>query len=283
MQDILLTVKNRGGSVEHYYHFLLGFLLPLASKLEDLDRDVSVNSVIVRSCGPMDRHITALNISKLVIIDAKQHAALRNFSLENQNSSYLHQTISGFDDVRGDYEIEKIKNAVGAFKRIFFKNLDEQPFKKKAPLTKENRQIVLIKRDKDNFYNSGKAEIPTSGSQRRSIENFPELQACIEAQSSNLITVTLEKTTLSEQISLFSGADIIIAQHGAALANLVWSSKATKVIEIAPKLVPEIENCFSSLSRRLGLGYRRVLQEGLHGKCDLAMVKHLLSDESIIW
>ena len=76
-RNVLLNIKNLNGSAQHYYHFLLGFLLPLASEIEDLQLNDEIKSIIIRSCGPMDRHIKALNLSKIVIYDANTAGCVR--------------------------------------------------------------------------------------------------------------------------------------------------------------------------------------------------------------
>jgi capsular polysaccharide biosynthesis protein len=44
--------------------------------------------------------------------------------------------------------------------------------------------------------------------------------------------VQLEKLTVAEQIQLFHSAEVIVAPHGAGLANVMFCSPGTKVIEI---------------------------------------------------
>ena len=124
--------------------------------------------------------------------------------------------------------------------------------------------------------------MPLSGIQRRSIGNFDELQSSLEANLGNVLTIKLEKSSLAEQIGIFSIADVIVAQHGAALANLVWARPGTKVIEITARPRNPWDKCFPNLSACLGLDHNRVGQEGWHGACDVESVIALISGQTAI-
>src|SRR5262245_9534782 len=71
-----LTISNVGGSVEHYHHFLLGFLVPLVLHRRSTWQNPSYEEVCVRSCGPMDAIIRQLNAVSLAIVDKAEHERL---------------------------------------------------------------------------------------------------------------------------------------------------------------------------------------------------------------
>lgn len=64
----------------------------------------------------------------------------------------------------------------------------------------------------------------------------------------------LEDLNLATQISYFQKAEIIIAPHGAGLANLVWSNPGTRLIELMPDNF--YNPCFANLASILDLEYR---------------------------
>jgi len=70
---------------------------------------------------------------------------------------------------------------------------------------------------------------------------------------------------VAEQIALFAGAEMIVAPHGAALANLVFVAPGTRVVELfAPSYV---NTCYWELSQRLGgVDYRYLLGYGTAGR-----------------
>jgi capsular polysaccharide biosynthesis protein len=51
-------------------------------------------------------------------------------------------------------------------------------------------------------------------------------------QSHGFVTVAMDGRSLDEQAALFAGADVVVAEHGAALANLVFARPGTRVIEL---------------------------------------------------
>src|ERR1035437_3029876 len=64
---------------------------------------------------------------------------------------------------------------------------------------------------------------------KRRLVNEQEIEALLQADGFE--TVVLEGMPVVEQARLFAGAEIIVAPHGAGLANVVFSRNA-KVIEI---------------------------------------------------
>ncbi|MEH2048724.1 glycosyltransferase family 61 protein [Nostoc sp.] len=65
----------------------------------------------------------------------------------------------------------------------------------------------------------------------------------------------LEELSFEEQVNLFKRANCIVAAHGAGLANIIFSEKAT-VIEIFGKT---IFPCYFQLAKTLGLSYSFLL------------------------
>lgn len=71
--------------------------------------------------------------------------------------------------------------------------------------------------------------------------------------------VTLESMKVAEQVKLFSNAKVIIAPHGAGLANLVFCKPGTKVIELfSPKYMPSY---YWMISNHVHLDYYYLVNE----------------------
>jgi capsular polysaccharide biosynthesis protein len=70
-----------------------------------------------------------------------------------------------------------------------------------------------------------------SRSGRRKIVNESELSPLLQRYGFEFIED--RPRSLSEQIDLFSSASHIVAPHGAALSNILWSSKSVKILELA--------------------------------------------------
>lgn len=71
--------------------------------------------------------------------------------------------------------------------------------------------------------------------------------------------VNLDNLSVSQQTKIFASAKIVVAFHGAALANLVFCNKGTKVIEF---FNPNYVNvCYWAISNCVGLDYSYFLAE----------------------
>jgi hypothetical protein len=96
-----------------------------------------------------------------------------------------------------------------------------------------------------------KIYVERGGCSTRPIINEPDLIAALAAEG--FIAVKPETLTFREQVALFRDAQTIVSAHGAGLANLVFSSRAS-VLEIfsSDYLRPD---CYFSLCRQLGHSY----------------------------
>lgn len=109
---------------------------------------------------------------------------------------------------------------------------DLAPISKKKELPKK---IYLSRRDSD----------------RRVLENEKELELFLEARG--FYCVALSDLTCGEQLGLLEGADIVVAQHGAALTNILACRKDTKIVELFN--VKHGTDAYEILSKNLGLDY----------------------------
>lgn len=274
-KNIHLTLKNRDGSVEHYYHFLLGFLVPLAlSQRDPLLRSQGLK--FIRSCGILDRHVLDIGFEQIEIVDKHLHAAIAPHN-RSKADICVHKFVKfeGYDDpayycqdsfqVAKSVLIEKLAGEIAAVTQ----NLANQA-------QKNSPQVVLIDREPpDSFYLSEDCEVDGAGKSRRSIANFSALLAAVRSYYPNTISTTLENKTLAYQIALFMHADIIIAQHGAALANVIWSDAGTTLIEVVPDDLPDClreKNYFLNLAQCMDMNYCEVVQKGKHTNVDIDMV-----------
>lgn len=273
-----LTICNRSGSVEHYYHFLLGFLAPLLTEKDRLEL-AGDGLLLVRSCALLDRHLLALRLPELRIIKRGMHEAMTRSSACGTGYAPLRFVrIDGHDDPERYGEAD-----FKAFADILFsryaaeiaraRNGIESRFRGRDP------RVVLIGRQPAHaYYNSPLSERKTAGSQRRSIPNLEAIAHALLAHNVNLLTDFMEGTSLWHQIALFESADVIIAQHGAALANLVFARPSTRVIEVMPhdndaKLA---KNHFGRLARHMGQCHQFVRQDSSHAPVAPAAILDLL-------
>jgi len=278
-KEIYLSLKNRGGSVEHYFHFLLGFLVPLilpcnvffiSALVQNKIINKKSNKIYIRSCNIMDRHILDINFKYIEIID-KNMFKEKNIQPEpRRDNPRMQEYIEcwGYDDPEYyDYSVfHSAKLILSSYLSVDINN--HYSFFEKNTIRKNGKNIVLINREAAHpFYNSDCCEIKSAGTRRRSIPNFSELSNAISMEYINTISVTLEEKSISYQIALFKHADIIIAQHGAALANLIWCRPNTTLIEIYPLDMSSIVNkkdLFGNLAKCMNIKYVRVNQKNEH-------------------
>lgn len=271
---IHITFRNFHGSLQHYYHFLFAFIIPLIRVWNAITTSPYVPNIFVRSCAVMDDLLNQLRLPGLVIMDVTEHAAMYDRHAQSPNSAGLQFiTLDGYDDpVRYDDGVfESVKDLL-CFR--FSDEIRKETKEINECFTGAGQRIVIIKRlPADKFYSEAECEIKTAGSERRSLANVEELCAAASLYSDNVVVAALEGRNLFYQMALFAAADIIIAQHGAALGNLIWSRDTTSVIEIVPKERKDgIQECdyFGDLARCLSLRYYRLWQELPHGPVDIA-------------
>lgn len=86
----------------------------------------------------------------------------------------------------------------------------------------------------------------------RSFDNETELEELL--QNRGFDVVHSDNLAFSDQIALFRSAELIVAGHGAGLANLVWCQSETRVVEMfSPK---HFNDCYARLCSSLQLNYQ---------------------------
>ena len=237
------------GDVDHFYHFLFGLILPfLVSQKEFLLQ----GRYLFPDVGPMNRHLSWLTELGINIRVASQ----------DESGAQVHSEISciGWDHPSA-YEF-------GEFELARDTLLELMQFAKPNPNLEP--RVLIIDRGLANYDNRKRK---SNGISRRSIPNLPALHSELSSVE-NVQLVVLEDVSLESQIKLFSNADVIIAQHGAALANLVWCKPGTSVIEIIdPQIRPPY---FEALAQRLDLNYISILQAHNHEDIDIDSVKRII-------
>jgi capsular polysaccharide biosynthesis protein len=87
---------------------------------------------------------------------------------------------------------------------------------------------------------------------KRPVLNEPELIAMLEPRGFR--AVALESHSFLEQVAIFRDARVIVAAHGAGLANLAFATKSSALLELySPDYIRP--DCFFTLARARGLTY----------------------------
>jgi Glycosyltransferase 61 len=256
---IHLSFQNASGSVEHFWHFFMAVLLPLIAWQSSSGIAGSASRILVRSCGPMDRILNELAWPNLVILPKKEHGMIINY----QSDDLTFVSLVGMDSPPL-YDEKVIRVAVSYLKHCW--TISDNS---------DDSLLVIDRGPPDPFYLTSDAEIPNAGNIRRSIPNLSELAERLSSLGHNVKLAKLEELPLRQAAALFSQAKIVVLQHGAAMANLVFCQASTQVCEIIPKTLPSniLKLAFAkSLCQSLGLNYSYVMQEDLHSPVDVSAV-----------
>jgi len=260
-----LSIKNIAGSVEHYYHFLLGFLVPLIHWYYSTEAHRSCPRIFIRSCALLDSIIFEIELEGIVVLNRELHKSLES---EQEYEGYFleHIILDGYDHPTR-YSNEVFEHVKSRIESLFFLKMDKLV---KMATQPKSEKILIINRSTPNYYySSDKSEIKTAGTDRRSIPNFDEIIGLLPKEST--ISTIMEGKTLREQFLLFSNAKVVVAQHGAALANIIFCRADTRVIEIIPQDLPQSllsTDYFGELAKRLHLKYVYVRQSSRHSNVD---------------
>ena len=103
-----------------------------------------------------------------------------------------------------------------------------------------------------------KIYISRAGARRRRITNEESLGRSLE--NNGFTCVHLEALTWAEQIAAFRSARVIVAPHGAGLANLVFCQPGTRVIELFNRSY--VNGCYWQLAALKRLDYRPLVSPG---------------------
>jgi capsular polysaccharide biosynthesis protein len=119
-----------------------------------------------------------------------------------------------------------------------------------------NKSLSYIKQD------SGlKVYLSRQNSVSRNLINEGDLRDTLRFKK-NFTIVDTNNMSIFEQIKIFSAADVIIGPTSSALANIVFSKKGTRVIEIIPKYKYDYEKTFkirySKICKYIGLKYMSI-------------------------
>src|SRR5690606_31522957 len=101
----------------------------------------------------------------------------------------------------------------------------------------------------------------TSGSDRRYITNHVELASALSEQlEGRFASIVLERTSIYYQYYIFKHAKVVLAQHGAALANIFFMQQSAYVIEFSPPW-SRTSHYFKNLAEFCKVRYLQLMQE----------------------
>jgi len=251
----LVVANHWDGSVQQFYHFMLGYFFPLCVWLEK----TQVSRISVRDCGPMNHWFETLGDHVDVQI-VKPGAALHILAGRRMPCVVL----DGLDNPT-KFKTKLIRNGVQAVRT----RLELQP----NSLVKRIEVLVVDRTSSESFYRGPESETHMSGSERRSTPNLAKIMR-YESDLGPTELVDFARLTPTDQICLAQRSNTIVGQHGAGLVHMLWLPEGSNVVEIAPPLPPEVQSVFRNLAKILGHNYACMSQESVHAPIDVNHLKN---------
>lgn len=240
-----------------YYHFFTAVLLPLLDLIR-LGVFVRGNIIHLISCGGFDGILW--EVAERTGIDLVIHSDLSVLDYAERSGSLplRHFTLTSFEQywfIKGKWHVvpdanrKERLNGIRDFCYTTFTGNRYDVF-----------SVLLIDREE-----LGQGQ----GRDARSILNIDEIEHHIRIKGYDVHRTRLGGKSLAEQIALFATPAIVIAQHGAALVNLVWSQWSS-LIEIVPPYYKQWNwRYFALLAQELGIPRVEIDQGGPHNPVDL--------------
>jgi hypothetical protein len=251
----LVIARHWSGSVQQFYHYLLGYALPLGAWVEK----TGTREVAVRDCGPMNPWFEMIGGSVDIKILAPPGAL--NWMVGRRTPSVV---VEGMDH---PLRFKRSRLVAGRDAWLRLAGV--------APVEPGSSVLVIDRASSDPFYHGPGAENPMSGSERRSVPNLAEIIGRLDVR----VPVTIRDLagmTPVDQIELLRGVGVLVGQHGAGLAHMVWMAPGSTIVEIKPPLPPVAVETFERLAKCLGHTYIVVPQSDPHAPVVEADVRSAL-------
>lgn len=238
-----------GGSVEHYYHFLFDLLLPLDCLVRQAP---SGTLFLLEDVGPFSDRLRATFPDSVAILEDSDVAPVfRTVDLIGMNPRCV--PVSRI-------ALENLKKTVSCRLQI----------DTAAP----RRNVLLIERAPPSAFYLSNSKVRGGGSDRRSIVNHDHLRDALGQTfraPKRFTNLKLEHVPFEDQVQAFDGATIVVAQHGASLANCAWLRPGATVVELSHD--SSLDH-FSRLAHIVRAQHLRYVTSGPHAEID---VSHFLA------
>lgn len=254
------------GSREHYFHFLLGYLLPgLQAATARRDGVGQPKGLVFVSCGPtMDARI-------------RESCALLGLGCAIEPAASAPDGAACVTAPRWDRWLRRgrpdrlrlahwlrdrwealIRNPVPVAMRAIRDRLLDAA--RPSPAVPQGRGPWLLLRrsaEPDFYRRGGSAEISSYGTSRRAILNINDLARELSDAGFPVRIYEPGTADLADQIQAFNAARGVIGIRGAELANLTWMAAGSQVVMLATPLRRETHLAWN-LARTMGLDFRQV-------------------------
>lgn len=203
------VLSFEGGSIEHFYHFLLGYLLPYARHAKS-----KTSHTLLLNCGPtMNPHLETVAL------------ALGNKwkYWDDWSPFIIRRTLPRWDFPRN--HTSEFFAAISDL-RALLEMATECP-QQECP---KSSNLVLVRSDLPEFYaQHGLAKRKGYGKSRREIANIVEITSCLSASKTTFSLYEPGIHSLKCQSKTFGHAKNVFGIRGAEWANLIWMRPGSRV------------------------------------------------------
>jgi hypothetical protein len=261
-----------GGSVEVFYHFFLGYYLPIINFLSDKFNESDDNTKIkiyVRSCGDLDEWFQLLQ--SVCTIEIVPPGRMLQQLVTNQGL--------GISDPIDIVLLEEGDDH-SFFNRDLLRKAQSYLFNSVLPTIsnkgKSYPSTVVLDRRMGKF-SSKNTEVTFMGSATRSIPNLSELRV-YSGNDPSIVIIDPSELPIQSYIQLIQNCDLLVGQYGAGLTNMFFMKPGSEILEITPLVdCGGPKDCYKLLAAALGLRFRRLDQESPFSKIDLQVLFNHIS------
>ena len=247
------------GTPDRFYHFLLGYLVPLALWQER----TGAKEIDVRDSGPHNGWFNLLQPGTSVEL-MPAGVMLERYLSNRQERVVFHDW-----DNPTRFHHRSLRRARAL---VLEWRQPAERSKEHAP-----RITLLERRPSVQHYRERDAEIPGGAADWRSIPNIREVADALSDIGSVTVLDTAEMTP-HEQVASLLNTDLLVAQHGGGLSNMLWMESGKSVVEILPPRPLTIDAIFHNLAAACRLGYRAVPQKSEHSPVDTQPILQAAQD-----
>ena len=248
---------GNGGSVEHFYHFVLQYLLPLFEK--ELTDGVAGKGYVVRDCGPMNVWFDfAFGPDAFTIMSRKKFLAAPAWRWWDR-----HIELEAFADRTGpSVDATRFHDVASAFRE-----------KVLPGNAKPDTVTVLNRQPPPSFYLDGSAEKSGGGSHRRSISNLDQLSQMI-SERMPVNFVDFAAMSPADQMMAIGRSTVLVGQHGAGLVHSIFLQGDAPLVELTNLTDRKLH--FRRLSEGLGREYQAFYLDKRHATLSPQMMNEIV-------
>ncbi len=210
------------GSREHFFHFLIGYLLPIVHA-QRLNQQAPFQ---VLDCGPLMTPILEETLTRLGF----------DFKITSPSAIENPIYVDSWDNAKqpdwNAFSTQALRSAAHRVSTAWGKYTCQQD---DCP---QSENLLIQRSAAHEYYISGPAEVKGYGLSRRGVTNWPDVLALLKERGIEYALYEPGRHSLGCQITTFRRARRIAGMRGAEWANAIWSPKGARARVLNPITMP---------------------------------------------